>query len=72
MAATAILIFMLSLRIRKREIETMHRIGIPKSNVLVLLGTEIGVVLVLSMILALSLTLLLARFGESIIHNILL
>ena len=65
---TAVLVFMLSLRLRKREIETMHRIGGAKHWVIGLLGTEITVVLLLGVGLAGVLTLLVSRFGEQLIR----
>ena len=65
---TAVLVFMLSLRLRKREIETMHRIGGAKHWVIGLLGTEIAVVLLLGVGLAGVLTLLVSRFGEQLIR----
>ncbi len=68
---TAILVFVLSLRLRHSEIETMHRIGVPNHRVIALLGTEIAVVLISGIVLAAILTLLLARYGNFLIHNLL-
>ena len=65
---TASLVFMLSLRLRKREIETMHRIGSAKVRVTVLLSLEIIIVLVTGILLAALLTLLASQFGEGLIR----
>lgn len=65
---TAVLVFMLSLRLRKREIETMHRIGGSKARVLGLLSTEVAVVLLTGFALAGLLTLLASRFGAQLIR----
>jgi putative ABC transport system permease protein len=65
---TAALVFMLSLRLRKREIETMHRIGGSKRRVIGLISTEIGVVLFLGLTFAGLLTLIATRFGPALIR----
>ena len=65
---TAVLVFMLSLRLRKREIETMHRIGGSKARVLGLLSTEVTVVLLLGFSFAGLLTLLASQFGAQLIR----
>jgi putative ABC transport system permease protein len=69
---TAVLVFMLSLRLRKREIETMHRIGGARSAVLGLIAAEIMVVLLSGAALAALLTVLVSQFGEQLIRLILL
>ena len=69
---TAVLVFMLSLRLRKGEIETMHRIGGARSAVLGLITAEIMVVLLSGVALAAVLTVLVSRFGEQLIRLILL
>jgi len=65
---TAALVFMLSLRLRKREIEAMHRIGSSQFRVTTLLSLEVIIVLLSGILLAALLTLLASRFGESIIR----
>jgi len=65
---TAALVFMLSLRLRKREIETMHRIGSSKARVTALLSLEIIIVLVIGIVLAALLTILASQFGEGLIR----
>ncbi len=70
--ATAILVFMLSIRLRRREVVTMTKIGGSRATVLSILASEILVVLVLSVTLAAGLTLLTAIYGSSIIRSVLL
>lgn len=65
---TSALVFMLSLRLRKREIETMHRIGGRRQLVISLLGSEILVVLLMAGLLAFALTLLISQWGERLIR----
>jgi putative ABC transport system permease protein len=70
--ATAALVFLLSLRLRRREIETMIKIGGSRLNVASVLISEIVVVLVVSATLAGGLTLLTSRFGSTAIRAFLL
>ena len=65
---TAALVFMLSLRLRKREIETMHRIGSSRAWVSALLSLEIIIVLLTGILLATLLTILASQFGEGLIR----
>jgi putative ABC transport system permease protein len=69
---TAALVFALSFRLRKSEIETMHRIGGAKHIVAGLLTFEIGVVLLLGAGLAAVLTLLISTLGEEAIRWIII
>ena len=55
---------MLSLRIRKREIETMVKIGGSRSRIAAILTLEIVIVFVLAAGLAGGLTVLVSRFGS--------
>ena len=66
--ATAALVFLLSLRLRSREIETMHKIGGSKSRVVSILSAEIAVVLVVGVGLAVVLTVLTSQFGAAAIR----
>jgi putative ABC transport system permease protein len=66
--ATATLVFLLSLRLRRREIETLFKIGGSRSAVALITGAEVIVVLVVSVALAGSLTLLTSQFGGLIIR----
>lgn len=70
--ATAILVFLLSLRIRKREIETMVKIGGSRSRVRSILAAEILVVVMTAAALAGGLALLTSRFGTLAIRMFLL
>ncbi|MEE9562090.1 MAG: ABC transporter permease [Thermoanaerobaculia bacterium] len=70
--ATAALVFMLSLRLRRREIETMTKIGGSKIHIGTLLASEVVAVLVAGVLLAGGLTLLTSRFGAGIIRALLL
>jgi putative ABC transport system permease protein len=65
---TAVLVFMLSLRLRVREIETMHRIGASKARVIGLLGAEIAAVLFLGGACAAILILVASRFATVLIR----
>jgi putative ABC transport system permease protein len=70
--ATAVLVFMLSLRLRKREIETMAKIGGSKLRVAGVLATEITVVVLASVVLAGILTILTTRFASTAVRVLLL
>ncbi len=70
--ATAILVFMLSIRLRRREIATMRKIGASRSAVLAMLASEILAVAVVSVLLAGGLTVLTAYFGSTMIRTVLL
>jgi len=70
--ATAALVFLLSLRLRRREIETMMKLGGARLAVASVLVSEVAVVLVLSVALAGGLTLLTSRFGSAAIRALLL
>jgi putative ABC transport system permease protein len=69
--ATASLVFMLSFRLRKREIETMVKIGGARTNIVAILSSEVVVVLSMGLLLAGLLTLLTERFGSEIIRRLL-
>jgi putative ABC transport system permease protein len=70
--ATAALVFMLSLRLRRREIETMMKIGGARGTVLGVLASEIVVVIAVSVVLAAGLTVLTGLFGSEIIRAVIL
>ena len=70
--ATAALVFMLSLRLRRREIDTMHRIGGSRPRVASMLLAEVAIVIVLSAALAAVITLLTWRFGPGVIESFVL
>ncbi len=64
----AVLVFLLSLRLRRNEFQTMARIGGSRWGVALLSGSEILLVLVTSSIVALILTLLTRAFGGPLIE----
>jgi putative ABC transport system permease protein len=70
--ATAVLVFALSLRLRKREIETMAKIGGSKLRVAGVLVTEIAVVVLASVVFAGILTAVTARFASAAVRVLLL
>jgi putative ABC transport system permease protein len=70
--ATAALVFMLSLRLRRREIETVVKIGGSRGSVGALLASEVVLVLALGVALAAGLTLVTSRFGSAAIRALLL
>jgi ABC-type antimicrobial peptide transport system permease subunit len=70
--ATAALVFLLSLRLRRREIETLVKIGGSQGRVAAILLSEVAGVLFLGLLLALGLTFLTSRFGSEAIRAFLL
>jgi putative ABC transport system permease protein len=68
--ATAILVFMLSLRLRRREIETMRKIGGSRASIGWVMVSEIVVVLVAGVVLAAGLTAITSRFGSEAIRAV--
>jgi putative ABC transport system permease protein len=70
--ATAALVFMLSLRLRRREIETMVKIGGARASITLVLVSEVLVVLAISACLAGGLTLLTGTLGSAAIRALIL
>ena len=70
--ATAALVIMLSLRLRRREIETMNKIGGSRLTIGSLLVSEVVAVVVIGVILAGVLTLVTHQFGAGLIRTWLL
>ena len=66
--ATATLVFMLSLRLRRREIETLFKIGGSRLSVASVMASEIVAVLLAGVILAGGLTFLTSQFGSAVIR----
>ena len=66
--ATAALVFLLSLRLRRREIETIVKIGGSRLSVGALFASETVTVLIVGGFLAATLTLLTSLFGASAIR----
>ena len=69
--ATAALVFLLSLRLRRREVETMVKIGGARASVAAVLVSEVVLVLALGVALAGLLTALTSRFGAQAIRSLL-
>jgi len=69
--ATACLVFLLSLRLRAREILTLRKIGAARSNVAVVMTSEIVAVLLGGAILAAALSVLTSRFGPEMTRMLL-
>jgi putative ABC transport system permease protein len=63
-AMTAALVFALSIRVRRREIETIRKIGGGRRRLATILGAEIVVVIVAAVLIATALTAVVSRFGE--------
>ena len=66
--ATAFLVFALSLRLRRRERETLFKIGGSRAAVATVMASEIVAVLAVGVLLALLLTFLTQRYGDVIIR----
>jgi putative ABC transport system permease protein len=69
---TATLVFLLSLRLRRRELETLFKIGGARSRIAAVLCTEVVVVLVLGVALAAGLTEVTRRLGAEAIQRLIL
>jgi putative ABC transport system permease protein len=68
--ATAILVFMLSLRLRRREISTLHKLGGSRLRVAAVMASEVVVVLLGSAMLATVLTVLTRGVGSVVIRDL--
>jgi putative ABC transport system permease protein len=68
--ATTVLVFLLSLRLRRRERMTLFKIGGARSSVAGIMASEIVAVLAVGGLLAASLTLLTDQFGSVAIRAI--
>ena len=66
--ATAALVFLLSLRLRRREIETLHKIGGSRGHVATVLLSEIVAVILVSALLATLLTALTGLYGAEAVR----
>jgi putative ABC transport system permease protein len=63
-AMTAALVFALSIRVRRREIETIRKIGADRRRLATILGAEILVVIAAAVVVAGALTAVVSGFGE--------
>jgi len=70
--ATAALVFLLSLKLRRREIDTMHRIGGSRARVASILMAEVIIVVIVSGALAAVMNVITWQFGAGIIENFVL
>jgi len=68
--ATVTLVFLLSLRLRRREMETLFKIGGGRLNVAAVMVSEMAAVLVLGTVLAGGLTLLTSQLGSLVIRTL--
>jgi len=69
---TITLVFVLSVRLRQREIRTMHRLGCSRGMVASMLWTEILLVAGAAVIIAAFLTVLTTYFGSELIRRLLI
>jgi putative ABC transport system permease protein len=65
--ATAFLVFALSIRLRRREIDTMRKIGASRGRMRAVLATEVLIVVVTSVAIAALLTGAVGRFGGAVV-----
>jgi putative ABC transport system permease protein len=70
--ATASLVFLLSLKLRRREIDTMHRIGGSRARVASILMAEVFIVVFVSGVLAAAMNVITWQIGPGIIENFVL
>ena len=70
-AGTGALVFLLSLRLRRREIATLHKIGASRSGVAVVMASEIVAVLLSGALLATLLTVGISLFGSVLVRSLL-
>ncbi len=70
--ATAVLVVLLSLRLRRREIETMIKIGGSRARITSVLATEIVLVLLSSVVLGGLFTALTSWYGSAVMRALLL
>jgi len=70
--ATAALVFLLSLKLRRREIDTMHKIGGSRARVASILMAEVLIVVVVSGVLAAVMNVVTWQFGPGIIESLVL
>jgi len=66
--ATIVLVFTLSIRLSRREIETIRKIGGPRGQLIAILGTEILMVLSTAIMIAAGLTFVVSRFSDVLIQ----
>ncbi len=67
-----VLIVMLSLRLRRREMQTMFKLGCSRSMIAVLLAVELCIIVLVSLALTVVLTALTARHVDAILRGLIL
>ena len=67
--ATTLLVFILSIRLRQREIMTIRKIGGTRRRIKAILATEIIIVLATSFLLAFLLTMIVNQVGMEIVSG---
>ena len=70
-AGSSVLVLILSLRLRKAQLATLHKIGAPKSRVFWIHASEIIIILIASLILASLLTAATLQFGDAAVRMLL-
>jgi putative ABC transport system permease protein len=68
--ATSALVFWLSIRLRRREIETLNKIGGSRMRIAAVLAAEVVVVVLLGALLAGTLTAVTAWVGSDVVQNL--
>jgi putative ABC transport system permease protein len=68
--ATAVLVFWLSIRLRRREIETIRKIGGPRRRIISILGAEILIVVIAAVLIAAGLTWVVSYFGSALVQMV--
>jgi putative ABC transport system permease protein len=66
--ATAALVFALSVRLRRRELETMRKIGASRGRMRAVLASEVLLVVAAGVLIAAALTFAVARLGGVVLR----
>ncbi len=66
--ATLALVFALSVRLRRQEIETMRKIGVPRGRLAAVLAVEVLGIVLAAIVIAGALTLAVGRFGGELLR----
>ena len=69
-AVTAMLVFVLSIRLRRREIETIRKIGGSRKRLAGILAAEIIIVVAGGVVMAGVLTVAVSRFGHLLVRAV--
>ena len=71
-ALLIVLIVMLSLRLRRREMQTMFKLGCSRAMVVSLLAAELGIIVLISVAATVAMTALTARYVDAILRGLVL